>query len=49
MPAPTDGPKAPQFFQGQPTIAEAVIDGGHLRVVRERLQPSQYLNLGRLD
>lgn len=38
---------SPQFFQGQPTIAEAVLDGGELRVVRNPVPPTTYLRLGR--
>lgn len=38
---------SPQFFQGQPTIAEAVLDRAELRVVRHPVPPTTYLKLGR--
>lgn len=38
---------SPQFFLGQSTLAEVVIDGDSWRTVRERVTAEQYMRIGR--
>jgi diaminopimelate decarboxylase len=38
---------SPHFFLGHPTAAEVVLENGTYRVVRERLDPIEYMSLGR--
>jgi diaminopimelate decarboxylase len=38
---------SPHYFLAHQTVAETVIDGGALRVVRDRVTPTDYMRIGR--